>query len=96
MSRQRFNHFHTELSLAADTLIARYPLWLAFHELGLDPEGVTATDLVDFLDFRAPSWLRESGVRVPTERRLGRVRRAIERFDPSVPSPEEQLAALTG
>jgi hypothetical protein len=52
--------------------------------------------VVDFLDFRAPSWLRECGHRVPTERRLGRVRRAIERFDPSLQSPEEHLAALTG
>ena len=96
MSRRRFDPFHGELSLAADIALPRYPLWLAFHELGLDPETLTVADLNDFLDFRVPSWLREKGIRVPTERRLVRLRRSIERYDPSLRTPEEQFAALAG
>ena len=96
MSRRRFDHFHAELSLAADVGLPRYPLWLAFHELGLDPEALTVADLVDFLDFRVPSWLRETGVPTPTDRRLARVRRMVERYDPDRRTPEEQIAALAG
>lgn len=96
MRRRCFDHFHAALCVAADTRIGRYPLWLAFHELGLDPEAATPTDLLDFLDFRAPSWLREEmGLRLGT-RQLARLRRALEGYDPSVPTPEERLTALAG
>ncbi len=95
MGRRCFDHFHTELCLTMSTPIGRYPLWLAFHELGLDPEEATPTDLVDFLDFRAPSWLREELGLHLSQRQALRLRRTLERYDPTTRTPEETLAALS-
>ena len=94
--RRRFDHFHAEFSVRTGKLLPRYGLWLSIRELGLDPETASADDLVDFLDFSAPSFLWEQlGLRL-SERQWRRLRRAIARFDPERREPHEVLGAIAG
>ena len=94
--RRRFDHFHAEFSVRVGNLLPRYPLWLSIHELGFDPDTASAHDLVDFLDFSAPSFLWDHlGLRL-SERQWRRMRRATLRFDPERRQPDDVLGALAG
>ena len=48
MGRRRFDHLHSELSVAVGRLVSRYALWLQLRELGWDPEGLSRSQAVVF------------------------------------------------
>lgn len=92
--RRRFDHLHTELSVAVGVALPRYPLWLWLHERGCDPEWLTRADVLAFCDGGLADFLRSRGVFLPARRRSA-LRRRLARFDPLQPTPEERLASLT-
>jgi hypothetical protein len=92
--RRRFDHLWAELSVELGRLVPRYPLWLALHEFGLDPERLAVQDLLRFWDGPLPAFLRAHGLFLPP-RRARSLRRRVARFDPSLPTPYERFAALT-
>jgi hypothetical protein len=89
--RRRFDHLALEVSLAAGRAVPRYALWLALHESGADPERLTRTETVAFCDAGLPGFLAAHGLSL-RHSALRRLRNAVRRFDPSVPTPEERLA----
>jgi hypothetical protein len=90
MSRRRFDHLLTEVSVAAGSRIPRYDLWLRIHEAGSDPEDLTSWATVAFCDGPLTGFLAERGLQLsPTAKR--RLRRAVKRYNPDLPSPEEVL-----
>jgi len=93
VQRRRFDHLIIEISLALDRNLPRYPLWLDFKERGMDPEYLTREAVIAFCDERLPEFLAQLGYRVPP-RRLRRLRRAVARFDPSLPTPYERMARI--
>lgn len=92
MSRRRFDHLVVEVSLAVGMRIPRYDLWLRFHELGCDPEALTPQMAAAFCDGPLHGFLAEFGLHLDRRARR-RLMRAIERYDPTIPSPEERLAS---
>jgi hypothetical protein len=91
--RRGFDHLVEELSVAAGRLIPRYPLWLRLRTLGFDPERLDRAAATVFCGAPLEIFLAEYGVRLPA-RRLLRVRRNVQRFDPSFPTPYERMSAL--
>jgi hypothetical protein len=94
MGRRRFDHLWTELSVELGRLAPRYPLWLALHEAGLDPERLGAQGALRFCDGPLDAFLRAHGLVLPA-RRARSLRRRVARFDPALPTPYERFAALT-
>jgi len=94
MGRRRFDHLWIEICVAAGRQLPRYDLWLRLHALGSDPEDLTREDALAFCDGELDAFLRARGGLTPPRRRR-RLRRAVARFDPRAPTPEERLAALT-
>jgi hypothetical protein len=93
VGRRRFDHLFAEVSLAAGRLVPRYPLWLALHEAGCDPEGLSRAAALSFCRSRLPRFLREHGLALrPAAAR--RLLREVERFDPGRRTPYEIVAAL--
>lgn len=90
MSRKRFDHLVIEISLAVGRRIARYPLWLHLHELGLDPESLTPEGAAAFCRAELRPFLTSRGLHLKP-RAERRIERAVRRFDPRVPTPEERL-----
>ena len=91
LRRRRFNHLVAELCVATDTHVPRYRLWVALHELGLDPEEPSREQLLAFCGAPLTRFLHRCGLAVsPRVRR--RLIRAVRRYDPSVPTPSEQLS----
>jgi len=82
-----------EISLAVNQSLPRYPLWLAFKELGMDPEFLTREAVIDFCDEHLPDFLARLGYSLPP-RRIRRLQRAVARFDPALPTPYERMARI--
>ena len=95
MGRRRFDHLVLELSLILGRPLARYPLWLRLHEAGFDPEGISQDELLAFCGPPLEHFLSEQGVALGT-RDQRRLERAVGRFDPRLPTPEEHLERLHG
>jgi len=91
--RRRFNHLVVELSVAVGSLLPRYALWLRMREVGLDPEDLSREEALAFCDTPVTEFLAEQGFALPLPARR-RLRRAIERFDPALPTPEERIARI--
>jgi hypothetical protein len=90
VSRRRFDHLVAEISVAAGIRIPRYDLWLWIHDHGCDPEAMSARASVAFCDGPLSNFLAERDLELsPRARR--RLLRAVGRYDPDVPSPEELL-----
>lgn len=86
--RSRFDHLFVELSVRLGRLAPRYPLWLRFHEIGLDPGGVSREQMVAFCRDELADFLRENGLSLPQRAARG-LERAVARHNPLVPSPED-------
>ena len=93
MRRRRFDHLILEISLALNQNLPRYPLWLAFKELGMDPEYLTREAVVEFCDEHLAGFLADLGHSLP-RRRIRRLQRAVARFDPALPTPYERMARI--
>jgi hypothetical protein len=91
--RRRFDHFVVELSVAVGCMLPRYALWLRMRECGLDPEDLSREEALAFCDTPVTEFLAERGFALPPAVRR-RLHRAIERFDPAVPTPEERFARI--
>ena len=90
VSRRRFDHLVTEISVAANARIPRYDLWLCIHKSGCDPETLSSRATVDFCGRPLSDFLEAHNLRL-SPRAHRRLLRAVERYDPNVPSPEELL-----
>lgn len=95
MGRRRFDHLVLELSLILGRALPRYPLWLRLHEAGFDPEELSRDELLAFCGPPLEHFLEERGLALPL-RQQRRLARAIDRFDPSLTTPEEHLERLHG
>ena len=93
MRRRRFDHLILEISLALDRNLPRYPLWLTFKELGMDPEFLTREAVIEFCDEQLADFLAHLGYVLP-RRRIRRLQRAVARFDPALPTPYERMARI--
>ena len=91
--RRGFDHLVEEISVAVGRRIPRYPLWLRMRAHGFDPEQLDRAAAVAFCGAPLEGFLHEYGVHL-RERELLRVRRSVQRFDPSYPTPYERMAAL--
>jgi hypothetical protein len=91
--RRGFDHLAAELSVGLGRPAPRYALWLHLREGGLDPDRLTREQALAFCRAGLAAFLREQGLALsePAARRLAR---AIARFDPRRPAPEERLAPL--
>ena len=68
----------------------RYDLWLWIHDHGCDPEAMTTRATLAFCDGSLSRFLAERGLHL-SPRAQRRLLRAVGRYDPDVPSPEELL-----
>ena len=93
-SRRRFDHLHVELCVAVRARVSRFALWLELREQGADPEALRREEALAFCDERLERFLRERELAL-APRAARRLRRAVERFDPSTPTPYERFEALT-
>jgi hypothetical protein len=93
VERRRFDHLMLELSLALDRNLPRYPVWLAFKETGADPERPDRDEMLEFFDGPLQTLLVELGCALPPRRRR-RLRRALARFDPALPTPYEHMERI--
>jgi hypothetical protein len=91
MSRSRFDHLEAEVSVAVGRRIPRYALWLRLHDWGADPEALSREQALDFCDGPLHAFLVEHGFWLSPRTRRTLVR-AVARFDPTRPSPEERFA----
>ena len=93
MGRRRFEHLHSELSVAAGRLIPRYALWLHLHGLGRDPENLSREGVLSFARGPMEGFLADHGIHLSprVERRL---MRSLERFDPRHDTPSEVMERL--
>ena len=90
-SRRCFDHLAAEISVAVGSAVPRYRLWLRLHDLGLDPEDLSAQQAASFCGDPLPGFLSECGLRLAPRRQL-RLQRSLRRYDPSVPAPHEHFA----
>lgn len=88
--RARFDHLAAEISLAVGALVPRWPLWLRLHDLGQDPEQLSADAALAFCGGPARRFLEEQGFRLSWRARR-RLLRSVARFDPARPTPEQIL-----
>jgi len=95
MGRRGFDFLHGELSVALGAAVPRYPLWVALHESGRDPEALDREDLLTFCHRDLQPFLHARCLVLP-DRAGKRLERSIQRFDPRFPTPEEWLGGLTG
>lgn len=93
MGRRRFDHLFVEICLAAGRPFSRYQLWMRLHEHGSDPEELTQHHALAFCGDPLERFLADQGVSL-TPRAARRLQRAVRRYDPSVPTPEELLARI--
>jgi hypothetical protein len=89
--RRCFDHLAAEISVAVGSAVPRYRLWLRLHDLGLDPEGLSAQQAAFFCGDPLPDFLAECGLRLAPRHQL-RLQRSLRRYDPSVPAPHEHFA----
>lgn len=95
MGRRRFSHLHTELSLAVGQVVPRYALWLDLAERGWNPERLTRAAVIAFSDHHLHRFLAAQRLSL-SARAARRLRRALMRFDPLQPTPEERMERLAG
>jgi hypothetical protein len=88
--RARFDHLVAELSVAVGALVPRWPLWLRLHELGQDPEHLSGEAALAFCGGPARRFLADQGLDLGWIARR-RLLRAVARFDPTRPTPEQAL-----
>ena len=93
MERRRFDHLFVELSVALGELAPRYALWLRIGELGWTPETLGRDAVIAFCREDLTQFLGDHGLRL-APRKLRRLIRAVARFDPRYPTPEERMHAL--
>lgn len=93
MERRRFDHLYVELSVALGELVPRYALWLRIGELGGNPETLERDAALSFCREHLQTFLAEHALAL-SARALKRLVRAVARFDPRQPTPEEQLSGL--
>jgi hypothetical protein len=93
VQRRRFDHLILEISLALNCNLPRYPLWLAFKEAGADPDYLTREVVIEFCDEHLTGFLAHLGHSL-SPRKLRRLRRAVARFDPAIPTPYERMARI--
>jgi hypothetical protein len=93
VGRRRFNHLVIEISVAARARIPRYPLWLRLHQLGWDPEGLSQEAALAFCGEPLDAFPADHGLR-SSRRARRQLRRAVEHYDPSLPTPYERMEAL--
>jgi hypothetical protein len=93
VQRRRFDHLITELSLALDRNLPRYPLWLTFKEFGADPDCLSREVVIEFCDEHLGEFLAHLGHTL-TPRQARRLRRAVARFDPEIQTPYERMARI--
>jgi hypothetical protein len=91
MGRRRFDHLFAEASVAAGRLLPRFELWMACHELGIDPEALTGDEAVELCRRALPELLAKLGLALPP-RAARRLERTVARFDPRHPTPYERFA----
>lgn len=83
--RKVFDHLHSELSLLVGKVVPRMRLWEEF-------EGPPTKEIaLSFLNERAVKFLPE----IP-ERKLRRLTKSFERWDPKRDTPEEIFARICG
>ena len=95
MRRRCFDHLHAELSVEIGKLVPRYALWIAVQEAGFDPERIATHQATRFVDRHLDPFLVEVGLVLASKRRT-RLRRRLDRFDPSVPTPYETMQRIFG
>ena len=95
MRRRRFDHLALEISVAARARIPRYQLWLHLHQQGWNPEGLSRSAALAFCGEPLDAFLADHGLR-PSRRARRQLRRAVERYDPSLPTPYERMEAHQG
>jgi hypothetical protein len=93
LGRRRFDNLHAELSLALRVEVSRYQLWLELHQWNIDPERLTREQAMAFCDGPLASYLHRYGLSL-RRRALGRLCRRVANYDPTVPTPDERLAAI--
>ena len=93
MDRRRFQHLFVELSVALGELAPRYALWLRIGELGWEPETLGRDAVVAFCREDLEPFLREHDLAL-SRWKFRRLVRAVSRFDPRYPTPEERMNAL--
>lgn len=91
--RRRFDHFVAELSVAIDSRVPRYALWLRMHEQGWNPDDLSREDVVAFCGAPLAGFLAARGLHI-RERARRRLQREMGRYDPSLPTPYERMARL--
>jgi hypothetical protein len=79
MSRRVFNKLHEELSLAAGSLVPRWPLYQEIQSSGFDPEDMSPEE--------ASVWCGDNG--------HSKVARKMRRYNPDLETPEEVMERLT-
>jgi len=89
----RFDFLYVELSVELGDLAPRYALWLHFQEAGIDPGTLSHAALLAFVDGPLEGLLAKHGHSL-RPRRVRRLRRRLDRFDPRHPPPEETMARL--
>jgi hypothetical protein len=92
MGRRRFDHLFAEASVAAGRLLPRFELWMACHELGLDPEALSGEEAIELCRRVLPELLAGLGLEL-APRAARRLERTVARFDPRHPTPYERFAA---
>jgi len=93
MGRRRFDHLFAEASVAAGRLLPRFELWMACHEVGLDPESLTREQAIAFCHGHLPAFLAALGLAL-APRSARRLEREVSRFDPRHPTPYERFAGF--
>lgn len=90
MSRRRFEHLLTEISVTVGAPVSRYGLWLHLHEHAMDPEALTRSAALHYCRGPLRDFLAAQG-HLLRERPLRRLVRSVERFDADHLTPEERL-----
>jgi hypothetical protein len=90
MGRRVFNRLVVEISLAVGHCVSRYALWMYLHQLGFDPEQMTARDAAALSGAPLQRFLAEQGLRVETGE-LRKLERQLARINPYRPEPYERL-----
>ena len=90
MERRRFDHLMLEISLALNRNLPRYPVWLAFKEMGAEPDLPTREQVVAFCEGSLAALLAQLGHAL-TPRQQRRLVRAVARFDPALRTPYEHM-----
>jgi hypothetical protein len=89
--RRCFDHLAAEISVAVGSVVPRYRLWLHLHDLGLDPEGLSAQQAAAFCGDPLPEFLAGCGLRLAPRQQL-RLQRSLRRYDPTLLAPYEHFA----